>query len=168
MNSPFAQIFLALQARIAEIIPDIGLIDMDYGQLESKERPAVAFPCVLVDFQNWQFEDLSNLVQTASGIIIVKLATDPYSGTDNITPDTYKQDALNIFELEYDLYKGLHGWNPGGNTGPLGRSYINTDNRRQGMKVRALSFSLSFQDYSAKRPQQIISAPANVTTQIIT
>jgi hypothetical protein len=133
MTSPFAQIFLALQERITEEVPEIIYIDMDYGQLESRERPEVAFPAVLIDFPDWAFTDLSNLVQQAEGTVVLKLATDPFSSTSNITPDTYKEDALNILELEYRLYKAMEGWRPGTGIGPLGRIRIHSNNRRPGL-----------------------------------
>lgn len=166
MNSPFANIYLAIMARIKDQVPAIAYIDMDYGQLEMKERPAVVFPAVLVDFQNWNFEDLSNLVQQASGNIVLKLTTNPYSSSSDITPETYREDAINILDLEFDLYKALEGWNPGGNTGPLGRINYNSDNRRPGLKVRVMTFTQGFQDYSAKRTQTIVSAPPHITAEL--
>jgi hypothetical protein len=166
MTSPFAQIFLALQERITEEVPEIIYIDMDYGQLESRERPEVAFPAVLIDFPDWAFTDLSNLVQQAEGTVVLKLATDPFSSTSNITPDTYKEDALNILELEYRLYKAMEGWRPGTGIGPLGRIRIHSNNRRPGLKVRELTFSCAFQDFSAKRQQTIIAAPPAITTNL--
>ena len=173
MNSPFAQIFLALQTQITDILTPLcpegatPYIDMDYGQLENKERPAVAFPCVLIDFTDWRFTDLSNLVQEASGNITMKLATNPYSGTSNIAPEDYKDDALNILELEYALYKGLEGKRPCTGIGVLGRIHYTSDNRRAGLKVRHITFSCSFQDYSAKRPMNLVATPpANITATL--
>ena len=163
MNSPFATIFLALQARITDQVPDIIYIDMDYGQLEAKERPAVSFPCVLIDFPSWAFSDLGNLVQEGTGSITLKLATDPYSSTSNITPEEYKEAGLNILDLEWSLFKALQGWKPGVGTKMI-RSNYSSDNRRPGLKVRQLGFTHSFQDSSAKRTQPMVDKPSPTIT----
>ena len=153
-----------LVINITDVIGGL-FIDMDYGQLEIRDRPAVLFPGVLIDFPEWSFSDLSNLVQQAEGNISLKLFTNPYSGTESNTPTEFKEYALNILDLEYALYKALEGWSPSpGSIGPLGRINYRSDNRRPGLKVRILTFSCSFQDYSAKRTQTLITAPPPTIT----
>ena len=144
-------------------------IDMDYGQLELKERPDVTFPCVLIDFQDWEFKDLSNFIQQGAGNVILKLATNPYSASSNITPLTYIQDSINIFELEYAIYKALQGFKPNimndssASATGLSRIMLRSDNRRPGLKVRILPFRTSFQDNSAKPAPVSTTASPNIT-----
>jgi len=167
MNSPFANIFTAIQARIADQVPDIVYSDMNYGQLHMPERPAVAFPGVLIDFQNWKFTDLGRGVQQAEGLIQISLFTDPYSSTMNVTPDTYKDAALAIFDLEMALFLALDGWKPLANTTPLSRVSYTSDNRRPGLKVRELMFSHAFQDTAARQTPTIAKPSPSITDQML-
>jgi len=166
MNSPFAVIYQAIQARITAQVPALAnFIDLDYGQLEARERPAVTFPGVLIDFPEWDFSDLSNLAQEGDGYITIKLFTNPYSSSEAHTPTTFLQDAISILDLEYDLNIALHGWSPADGIAPMGRVKAGSDNRRPGMKVRILRYSCNFQDYSAQRTRTLIpgsSAPPDI------
>ena len=152
MNSPFANIFLDLQNRITAQVPAVIFIDMDYGQLETKERPSVAFPCILLDFKSWKF-------------------------TSNITPETYKEAALSILDLEWQIYRALEGYKPvvavdNTNTPtqaahPMVRASIETDNRRPGLKVRELYFTTAFTDYSAKLQTTLAPATPVIADTIV-
>jgi hypothetical protein len=181
MNSPFANIYESILAQISTLLNDdsqpvFPYIDMDYGQLETKERPQVDFPCILIDFPSWRFTDLGNLVQSGTGNICLKIATDPYDATSNITPDQYRLAAQQILDLEWSVYKLFQGWAPAvvldgsGTTTqpakPMIRSNIDTDNRRPGIKVRELMFSSGFTDYSAKRTTTMAPATPIITDQI--
>lgn len=113
MTSPFSTLLIALQDRIKTQIPDIRWIDQDLGQLENYgDRPAVSFPCVLIDFQNFQYEDASDLIQFAEGTVNFRLAFAPFSNTNSLTPVSYQEKALQFYDLEWALYKALHGWKP--------------------------------------------------------
>ena len=182
MNSPFGNIYFQIMQKLLTITataPDetvynvIKYIDMDYGQLDQPDRPWAIFPCVFIDFPNWKFEQLTQGNQRANGNILLKLATDPYEETSNLTPGTYSQAALKILELEYQIYQLMEGWCPPiafnedqsvkQLAQPMHRINYATDNRRPGLKTRELMFSHSFTDYSANIP--VLYAPA---TPIIT
>jgi len=164
MESPFSNIFKSLQAYITAQLPGIPYVDMDYGQLESHERPSVAFPCVLIDLTDFSMEDATSNVQQVSGRIVLKLACDPYTSTSNITPETYVDAALEFLELEQALYLKLSGWKPAiaddKKAAPLSRLAYQMDNRRPGIKVRVMAFGTSFTDFSAKPAK--LTAPATV------
>lgn len=176
MNSPFANIYLSLMQHIQDQLPAIKFIDMDYNQLENPERPLTDFPCVLVDFPEWTFTELSENVEEGKGMICCKLATDPYDETSSLTPDTYKQAALTILELEWQLYKILKGFkptiavdvdgNPTQQAKPLSRKFLTSDNRRPGLKVRPVHFSCSYTDYSAKKQTTRLPATPHITNEI--
>jgi hypothetical protein len=178
MNSPFANIIIDLQKYIHTIVPSIRYIDLDYGQLESVERPQVDFPCLLIDFITTNFEETGAGVQTAQGAIMFKLATDPYSATSSITSDIWIKDGLSILDLEWLLYKALNGYKPiteydtDGNpirqAQPMVRASATSDNRRPGIKVRQFMYTASFIDYSAKRPYPTAPATPNITDAIDT
>ena len=179
MTSPLSNIYQSLIARITDQVTYIKYIDFDYGQLETHERPEVAFPCLLIDFKNIRFEDISQLIQVAEGTLMLKLATDPYDATSSITPSTFQDAGLYFLELEQSLIQALHGWslpivynnaNPPvatQATKPMSRLSVVSDNRRPGLKVRELTFTLSFTDYSLKKTLTLTPATPSITDTLI-
>src|ERR1044072_5029205 len=104
MNSAFANLFLLLQERIQDEVPDIAFIDQDMGQINVgvTEFP-VTFPCLLIDFENFDFKNLSENVQTASGTVLLKLGFAPYSSSDSSSTEESKEAALQFYDMEWDL-----------------------------------------------------------------
>lgn len=146
MNSPFANLFEALQTQIKAQVPAIRWIDQDMGQLESyNERPAVAWPCVLIDFDGWNFENMGQNCQTAEGDIIIRLAFPPFSHSNNLSP--VKDKALIFYEHEFNLHKALQGWNPEGFS-PMTRISADTEKRNDPIRVRVIRYRIAFEDYS--------------------
>ena len=151
MTSPFARLFLALQARIAQQVPNIKHIAQDMGQLSAKSRPPVSWPCVLIDFEDFRFDNLSENVQLAKGTVVLRLGFNPHSATGKDTPADYREAALAYYDIEWALHKALQGWSPEGDEyGHLVRTSAATQRRHDGYRVRELSYSISFDDYSAK------------------
>lgn len=156
MNSPFANLFEALQTRIKAQVPAIRWIDQDMGQLEHyAERPAVAWPCVLIDFDGWNFENMGQNCQTAEGDLIIRLAFPPFSHSNNLSP--VKDKALIFYEHEFNLHKALQGWEPvispppggaGGGFSPMTRISADTEKRDDPIRVRVIRYRLAFEDYS--------------------
>lgn len=151
MTSPFARLFLALQERIAQQVPEIKHIAQDMGQLSAKSRPPVSWPCVLIDFDDFRFDNLSENVQVAKGTIILRLGFNPHSPTGKDTPTDYREAALAYYDIEWNLHKAIHGWSPEGEEyGHLVRTSATTQRRQDGYRVRELTYSICFDDYSAK------------------
>lgn len=121
------------------------------GQLSAKARLPVSWPCVLIDFDDFQFDNLSENVQMARGRVVVRLGFNPHSGTGKDTPADYRAAALAYYDLEWTLHKALQGWSPDGDEyGHLMRASAATQRRQDGCRVRELSYCISFDDYSAK------------------
>lgn len=158
MNAPLSQLFLALQARVQATVAAIQTIDQDLGQLKPGIRPPVSWPCMLIDFEVFRFEDLSENVQTANGIVLLQLGFAPRSSSAAITPVNYVQMALDYYELEWDLHKVLQGWCPGDSFGSLDRISSETQKRNDSYRVREIRYSLSFDDYSARGGLQLVQA----------
>lgn len=149
MDSQFAHMYLEIMARIKDQVPDISYINLDLGQLENYEdRPAVSFPCVLLDFDNFTFSDMLNNSQIAEGTVRVRLAFAPFSNTSSLTPQIAQAKGLNYLEIERNLYKALHGWD-GTDFGALMRESVETEKREDPLRVRSMNFSTTFQDNSA-------------------
>lgn len=161
MNSPFANIYLDILAHIQDQVKDISQVAQDVGQLEGYvRRPQLAFPCVLIDFQNWNFTNLAENAQLAEGDVLIKLAFTPYQNEDSLTEEQWRKLALEYYELEYALNKALHGFAPNDNCGYLTRAGADRENRL-GIRIRHLRYRLEFEDYSAQpQKEDTINRPA--------
>lgn len=161
MNSPFANIFLALQERIITQVPEIVFIEHDFGQLEdySNGKPPVAFPCALIDFQNWTFENMGNSTQRAEGDVVIKLGYAKHGQTHNATPSQWREAALEYYEIEWKLNKHLHTFAPGEDCGYLTRTGEVKENRPLGVRIKTITYRLAYEDYSAMTEQVMIDKP---------
>ncbi len=161
MNSPFANIFLSLQQQVQAQVPAIVYIDQDMGQLytdRSNTRPQVAWPCLLIDFENFKFGNMGTDVQTAEGTILLRLGFAPSSSSTATTPGAYTQKAISYYDIEWALHKALQGYSPGTDVGSLTRTSTITQRRTDTIRVRELRYSIAFQDYSAKPALQTVAA----------
>src|ERR1700749_2803202 len=135
MNSPFANIFLAIQQRIQSDVTSVTYIDQDLGQLKTSTRPPVSWPCVLIDFEDFNFDNLGQNVQTAKGTVVLRLGFAPYSNSSQITPLRYLQQAIGYYDIEWSLHKVLQGWSPGDDYGSLIRTSATTQKRTDNYRV---------------------------------
>lgn len=151
MTSLFAQLYLALQQQITANVPEIKWIDMDLGQLESyEERPAVQWPCVLIDFPAAQYSNNSDGVQWCEVNISIRLGFAPFSSTNHLTPDVSKENALQYFEIENKLYDALQGFTAGDCVQGLVRISAATERREDIYRVRELQFTTATEDDTAQ------------------
>jgi hypothetical protein len=161
MNSPFANIFLAVQQHIQTSVSGINYIDQDLGQLKSNVRPPVSWPCVLIDFEDFGFDNMGENVQTAKGNVVLRLGFAPYSNSSQVTPSPYIQQAIGYYDIEWSLHLAMQGWSPGDDFGRLIRTGATTQKRTDNYRVRELRYSIAFEDYSTKT--QLGMAPATIT-----
>lgn len=161
MNSPFANIFIAILNHIKTTVPEIKFIEHDLGQLDdySNGRPPVAFPCVLIDFNNWAFENLGDNAQRAEGDVIIKLGYARQALTNSTTPDNWREAALEYHDIEWKLNKFLHGFTPGDSYGYLTRTTETKENRPLYVRQKTTTYRLAFEDYSATPERDTIPAP---------
>ena len=166
MNSPFANIFLAIQQQIKTSVTAITYIDQDLGQLKSATRPPVPWPCVLIDFEDFDFDNMGSNVQTAKGTVLLRLGFAPYSNSSQVTPTAYTQQALGYYDLEWALHQTMQGWCPGTDYGSLIRTSATTQKRTDNYRVRELRYSIAFEDYSTKPEQSFAPASLIVNDEI--
>ena len=165
MNAPFANIFMALQAMLKNKADYIKHIDQDLGQLKSI-RPPVAWPCVLIDFEDFSFENLSENVQTATGVLVFKLGFAPYSHTTQTTPVQYAEKALRYYEIEWALHQLLQGWAPLKESGKLCRISTTTQKRSDHYRVREIRYSIAFEDHSTQLKRRFAPTAIVLTEQM--
>lgn len=152
MTSVFANLLLKFYDRISSQVPEILMVDQDLGQLEFyDQRPAVSFPCALIDFVQTGYKDKQLGAQWGEMIIAFRLAHDTYSNSSSATPQTVQEIALQYYETEAKLYKALQDWNADGLLMlPMSRISVVTE-RRDGdnYRVRVISFKATAEDLSA-------------------
>lgn len=161
MNSPFAHMYLSIMDKIKAAVPAVKHINQDLGQLELYElRPSVAFPCVLIDVDEFKFTQVGGKNhQLAEGVVMIRLATAPLSTSHHLAPTAVTQKALEFYEIEWGIYKALQGWAPT-NMGKLSRVAAKSERRDDALRVRVLIFSVSFTDTSAAPIFSSIETPA--------
>ena len=146
----FSLLLLLIQDRIKNELPEILWDDQDMGQLESYEiKPAVEFPCTLIDFLNTTYDQMGNQEQWGNQFIQFKLGFAPFSSTNSATPVKYRQKALEYYELEDKLYKVFQGWDADGLCQPLTRISAVKQERNDKYRARVITFSTTFQDDGA-------------------
>lgn len=102
------EIFINIMERIAGNMPDLSLIDEDYGQLEmsaEEDKYPVTFPCVLIGNIDADWRDLGLGNQKGAALITVRLAMDCYDDTSfaSGTYDLVRERRL----MDRKLYKTL-------------------------------------------------------------
>ena len=182
MNSPFALLFLSLQSQIADLADNAGnkyfkYVDQDLGQLEAHNgdnRPPVSWPCVLIDIDQMSFKSIGTNVQEGVGQFTIRIGFIPYSNTNVITPQQYREKALQYYDLEYKLHLHLQGATPGDITGyetlqnifgAYDRLATETEQRSDLIRVRKLTYTIGMDDYSTKTAQTFTPAAIHITDQ---
>lgn len=154
--SYFGQLFLDLCDHIKAQVPEIKWIDQDFGQLEQFEhRPAVSFPCCLIDFVLANYSNLSELGQAGDVTIQLRLGFAPFSQSNGSAPDSVRIKAVHYYAIEQKVFEAVHGWATE-YTQPLIRINAGTEQRlsandamdKIGLRVRVLNFSTQFEDMS--------------------
>ncbi len=75
-------LFNLIQATIAEQMPDLTLVDEDYGQLQTQEDTyPVTFPCVLIGLEEVRWETITDDYQRGTASIVIRLCIDCYDDT---------------------------------------------------------------------------------------
>lgn len=151
MNSPFANLYLAIQARIISEVPEIKWIDHDLGQLEAfdGDRPPVQWPCLLIDFSETTFGQMQGY-QEGDMNILLRLAFDEYQQTNADTPAYVLEQALEYYEIEQKVYKALQAWNASNTlVNALIRISAASEKRENdNLRVRRLVYQGTFADSS--------------------
>jgi len=167
MNSPFANLYLALQEYIAGLTSGgdklIAYVDLDRYQLYVEGNPQLAYPSVLIDFEGWQFEQMGDSAQAGEGQVIFYLVFAPFSSTGSITPAPYMEKGLNYFDIEYQLHIALQNWSAGDNYGSLNRISATTEKIRADRRVRKIIYKLRLEDYSTLTVPAIADVPPVIT-----
>ncbi len=160
LTSPHANLYNSLLQRLADGAPDIRFVSQDMGQLEHYNmRPAVSWPCCLIDIAATKFSDMqNNTTQMAEGVVVLRIGMIQYTDASNLTPDQWREKALQFYEIEQQVYIALHGWAPPG-FGKLLRRSSSTEQREDDIRIRVLEMSYSYTDETAAPAKISIPRP---------
>lgn len=127
-------VYLKTVARL-KTVTALKWIDADDGQLEFFElRPAVSFPCALVDVEYPQCEDLSDTMQMCNARVTIRLAFEPAGKTNSAAPTLVQSAALARFVTVAACYSALQGWSDT-DVGSFSRVSQITEKREDNLKV---------------------------------
>lgn len=160
LNSPHANLFIAILERLKAKAQSIRFIAQDIGQLEHYEiRPAVSWPCCLMDIEQMQYSDANDRnIQLAQGTISLRIGMVKYTDSNNLVPGNVLENALKYYEIETEVVAALHGWKPEGFGALLRRTTV-TERREDDIRVRVMHFAISYTDTSAKTARTTIPRP---------
>lgn len=158
MEAPEIDLFLAIQERIKDQVPEIKYIDQNMGQYLNEEfRKNMLFPCLLVDFPVTNFSELQGNNQLGDLTVVVTLFHDIWNHTNNLAPLAIKQSGLKYLEINQKVFMALQGWSPDFCT-----EFVRTQKKSQnqndlGLLVKETTFSSSYEDYSCDDDSQTVN-----------
>lgn len=146
-KSIYGRLFTDLCDHLQAAVPELALIDHDWGQEDTELRPALACPAALIDFQGTTYTGLSGLSQWGEATVTVRLLFDSYARSSALVPEEWRDIALEFYETEHRVVEALHGWMPGGGyCQGLIRTGDSSENRNDiGLRVRVITFSTAFE-----------------------
>lgn len=141
-------IFLAIQELIALQMPELSLVDEDYGQLMTEEETyPVTFPCVLISTIDTNWTDISIGVQKGDCNITVKLVIDCYDDTHYASGTADK--IRERLQMNNRLYTLLQGFRNAKEMSPLKRVKSTDYALPGGKKAYETAFRFNYHDNSA-------------------
>ncbi len=153
------QIFLAVQKRIIDRVPEIKWVDFDFGQLDAYEmRPPVLFPCALIDIELPDIEDEGKDKQICSCSVTLRLAFEQPGQTNSKTPKPIMDKAMTVFAGLRKVFLAVHGLQ-GPDFGKLKRRSLLTEKREDPLKVFKMRFECNLTDHIVIEKPHIKLAP---------
>lgn len=143
------EIFVALCDRLEKEAPSLRWIDEDLGQLNvgNSTRPAVDFPCCLIDIHYSDCRDLTETEQLVKLNITLKLAF-PYQGESySKVPEEVKKRALERYSIVSEVHDCLKGWTAEEMFSPLSRRSGRPSVIAGGIKTYTLVYETTFEEY---------------------
>ncbi|MDH6357230.1 hypothetical protein [Parabacteroides sp. PF5-9] len=145
------ELFIILQKRLAESLPELSKIDEDYGQLQAllngEDMYPVTFPCALLGDISVKWNNTTPHAQQGVATITVRLAFDCYHDTHYGSGTEEK--IRERLQLDNRLYKTLQGYRKDRDMGRLKRTNSVQYSLPGGVKVYETIFSFEIMDVSA-------------------
>ncbi len=142
-------IYNQLLQRLEEKVPQLKWIDLDCGQYESNERPAVALPCCLLSIEVADTEDITETIQDCKARISARLAFENTGRTAGNAPEIVREKSLQVYDTIADVYKALQGFETE-NFEALRRTRQGKEKSRHGYFQYHIDFVCEFEDLTAE------------------
>ncbi len=141
-------IYNALLEQIEKEVPEIKWIDLDCGQLDTSERPPVAFPACLLNIGIPDIQTIADTIQYCKADITVRLVFDNKGRTANNTNEQEREKSLKIYDTIANVYRALQGFSTE-NFDTLSRTSQGKEKSRHGYFQYRIDFSCEFEDLTA-------------------
>lgn len=149
------ELFSLFMQRISERMPELSLVDEDYGQLEAgleEETYPVTFPCVLIGNLEADWENITGgSGQRGTVFFSVRLAVDCYDDT-HYGSGTESKVAERL-QMANRVYAALQGFRPSKDMTALVRTKSRFYSLPAGIKAYEYTFSFRIHDNSAQELQ---------------
>lgn len=156
MESFYSRLFIDIQKRIAEKLPEWKHIDQNFGQYAFNDfRPEAYDKSLLVDFPDTQYSELGDIGLHGVATISILQLMAPFSQSYNLAPEQVREKALEYYEMEERLVRCLQGWAPGYCT-PLALINQKGHNRNEvSMRIREMVFTTAFERMMEEEEKEI-------------
>lgn len=139
------EILTIIMDRLEELVPELQWIDIDEGQLNSPERPAVAFPCCLADMAYVQCDDYKEALQRVRGQITLRVAFKRLGSTNTAAPRAMRRRSVSNYKTLKSIHNALQWWGGNGKFGKLRRLSVRPE-RRSDLRVFVMTYETVFAD----------------------
>jgi hypothetical protein len=138
-------------------VPNVRYINWDIGQLDGYYlKPSITYPGVLISFPQVQYDSLGDGLQMGDMIMQLKIVTSSLSSTSNIAPVQVRTKGNEIYAIEKQIFKALHGAD-GNSYNSMARLSHNTEVREDGLNVLNVQYTFIAEDETAVPATHIIS-----------
>ncbi len=142
-------IYNEIKALLKAEVPELNWIDLDCGQLDTQQRPAVALPCLLVatNINNTEtlFQDGSSYAQNCNTSVTITLGFEPLGVTNTAAPEDVVSKSLQPYDIIDKVQKKLQGLETM-NIEPLIRTSQGKKNSRNGLFQYQIKFATTVFD----------------------
>ena len=140
------ELFIAICDRLKEETPELRWIDAEAGQLNSNVRPAVAFPCCLVDLSYPDCDTYMGGRQKIKAQVQLKVVFNQTGQTNTSAPAAVREKALEYYDTLNAIHQTLQWWNGDGLFNPLRRLRCMPEKRTDDLKVYNVTYETEFMD----------------------
>lgn len=138
-------LFIALCDQIEQCVPEVRWIDADEGQLNvSGKRPAVAFPCVLIEMNYPQTTALQGGTEKIQAQFTLRVAFEGFGTTNSAAPEHVRERSLERLDILEKIHKAVQWWNYNRLINPMRRQRVTTERRQDGLKVYDMVYETTF------------------------
>lgn len=142
------ELFIKIMELISQKMPELSLVDEDYGQLETEEDTyPVTFPCVLIGNLEADWNDIGMGTQTGVVKMSARLAIDCYDDTHYGSSTENK--VADRLQMANRLYTTLQSFQPLSDMGPMYRTKTRFYAMPGGIKVYEYIFEFEVHDDTA-------------------